>query len=131
MAIQYAPRSGTILLCDFTGIEPEMVKRRPVVLLSSVSQGLCLVVPLSTTPPQKIMPWHYLLRLQEPLPGNFTVMECWAKCDMLAAVSFSRLNLLFKGKDKNGKRIYHVTTITEADLEAIKIGIWSAVSAGS
>jgi hypothetical protein len=39
MAIQYAPRNGTILLCDFTGIEPEMVKRRPVVMVSSVSCG--------------------------------------------------------------------------------------------
>ena len=131
MPIQYAPRNGTILFCDFDGVEPEMSKRRPVVLLSSVSQSLCLVVPLSTTHPQKVMPWHYFFRLPEKLHGNYTDMECWAKCDMVFAASFSRLFLPFKGKDKNGKRIYQLTKISDADLEAIRVGVWRAVSAAN
>ena len=128
MPIQYAPKNGTILLCDFTGIDPEMQKRRPVVLVSSVSRGLCLVVPLSTTPPKNIMPWHYLFRLPEALPGNYTEATCWAKCDMVAAVSFVRLNLMVKGKDKSGKRIYQLTVISVDDLEAIRAGVRNALS---
>jgi uncharacterized protein YifN (PemK superfamily) len=77
------------------------------------------------------MPWHYLLRLPESLPGNYTEMECWAKCDMVAAVSFARLNLMVKGKDKGGKRIYQLTAISGADLEAVRAGVWRAISASN
>jgi hypothetical protein len=57
MPIQEHPATGTILICDFTGMkEPEMVKRRPVVVISpkiAVRRGLCTVLGLSTVPP----PW--------------------------------------------------------------------------
>ena len=128
MAIIYAPKSGTVLICSFTGTVPEMIKRRPVVLLSSVSPRLAIVVPLSTTWPQPIMPWHYLLRLPELLPEPYNKgIECWVKGDMIATVSFERLNFPFVGKDKDGKRIYQINQITEDDLDAVRSSVWRAV----
>ena len=128
MAIQYPPKDGTILLCDFRGIVPEMVKRRPVVMLASVSTRLAIVIPLSTTWPDHVLPWHYFLRLPEPLPKPYTCPECWAKGDMIATVSFERLNLPFMGKDKYGKRIYQINQIASSDLEAIRTAAWRAVT---
>jgi len=52
MSIPYHPEQGTILICDFKGfIDPEMVKRRPVVVVSPRLRQrgkLCAVVPLGT-----------------------------------------------------------------------------------
>jgi uncharacterized protein YifN (PemK superfamily) len=60
------PRRGEVLGCDFEGLkEPEIIKERPVVIFS-VSQArpnLAIVVPLSTTPPDTIQPWHHKLEL--------------------------------------------------------------------
>ena len=104
-----------------------MVKRRPVIMLSSVSYRLAIVVPLSTTWPDPVMPWHYLLRLSEPLPRPYQSRECWAKGDMLATVSFDGLNLPFSGKDKTGKRIYQINQIPDSDLAAVRASVWRAV----
>lgn len=127
MAIQYAPQSGSIILCDYGGIIPEMTKRRPVVVVASVSDNLCMVVPLSTTPPKRVQPWHVKIELEEPLPCPYEEMTCWAKCDMVSSVAFFRLNLLRGGK-AYGKRVYLERRISEADLEAIRSAIWQAVS---
>ena len=128
MAIKYAPQNGSILVCDYDGILPEMVKRRPVVVVSSVSEGLCIVVPLSTSPPVHIQPWNLKVVLSEPLPPPYIQMTCWAKCDMVQSVSFERLFLLREGKD-NGKRKYISRSVGEENLAAIRSGIWRAVSA--
>jgi len=128
MALQYPPKDGTLLICRFDGVVPEMIKPRPVIVLSSVSPGLAIVVPLSTTWPINIRPWHYFLHLVEPLPKPYDCSECWAKCDMIATVSFGRLNLPFKGKDKAGKRIYQINQLPDADLEAIRAAVWCAIS---
>jgi hypothetical protein len=49
---------------------------------------------------------------------------------MITPVSFSRLNLPFKGKGKDGKRKYQLTVISEAELVADRVGAWRALSAG-
>ena len=105
-----------------------MTKRRPVVVVSSVSDRLCIVVPLSTTPPRHPHPWHVKIDLEESLPEPYTELSCWAKCDMVASVSFSRLNL-FRGGKANGKRIYLERKITDTALEVIRAAIWQAISA--
>jgi len=50
-------------MCDFTGFKPpEMVKKRPVVILSPRYRrrtGLCIVVPFSTVEPELIEPHHH------------------------------------------------------------------------
>ncbi|MHC1790662.1 type II toxin-antitoxin system PemK/MazF family toxin [Solidesulfovibrio sp.] len=128
MSIKYAPKNGTLLICDFDGIVPEMIKRRPVVVLSSVSPGLAIVVPLSTTWPSPVMPWHYNLHLADPLPKPYDNPVCWAKGDMVATVSFERLILPFKGKDRYGKRIYQINQLPESDLVAVRAAVWRAFS---
>lgn len=51
----YFPKQSHVLKCDFKGfVAPEMIKVRPVVIISPSSRHgvrLCTVVPLSTTPP--------------------------------------------------------------------------------
>jgi len=45
---------------------------------------------LSTTPPDPIQDWHYVLgKDPHPKPSGKTV---WAKCDMIAVVGFDRLH---------------------------------------
>lgn len=114
-------------MCSFSGLKPEMEKRRPVIILSSVSARLAMIVPLSTTWPARPMPWHYLLKLPEQLPGCFTEIECWAKCDMVTHASFDRLELFYNGKDENGKRKYQLTKISDEDLEAIRVCVGRAI----
>jgi uncharacterized protein YifN (PemK superfamily) len=93
MSISFHPKAGMVLICDFTGyIAPEIIKSRPVVVITPnhfYRAGLCIVVPLSTTPPDPIQPYHYALT-GSPFPNDKT--EHWAKCDLVATVSISRLD---------------------------------------
>jgi mRNA interferase MazF len=124
MALQYHPEIGTVVICDFHGfVVPEMVKRRLAVVVSPRLRnrtGLCTVVPLSTTPPNPIMAYHYKLKFEETLPAPYNSPIQWVKGDMLATVSFSRLSLPILGKDANGKRKYIVKVIDEFDLRNIR-----------
>ena len=56
MSISLHPVPGQILFCNFDGFkEPEMVKKRPVVVLTGAIQGrsnLVTVIPLSTAEPK-------------------------------------------------------------------------------
>lgn len=84
MALTFHPKPGVVLVCDFAGyVAPEMIKRRPVVVVSPAHlrrPNLLAVVPLSTTPPDPIAPYHYRLS-GNPVPGS-DATEVWAKCDM-------------------------------------------------
>ena len=124
MAIHFHPEPGTIVICDFTGFKyPEMVKRRPAVVISPrVRQrgGLCTIVPLSTTTPLRVAPFHFKLHINPGLPHPFNSPFHWVKADMIYTVSFERLFLLHNGKDKSGKRIYIERVIDEADLVKIR-----------
>jgi mRNA interferase MazF len=95
MALQFAPKVGVVVLCDFdTGFKPpEMVKRRLAVVVSppiSVRPGLCTVVPLSTTKPDVVMSYHQPLKLEEPMPERWRSEQHWAKCDMVFAAALFR-----------------------------------------
>ena len=96
MSINFHPKRGTVLICDFNGRPPEMVKRRHVVVVSPRYRrhtGLCLVVPFSTVEPDEIEPHRY----QIPL-GRYDffdpVTPTWAKADVITCVSFERLDRL-------------------------------------
>lgn len=129
MAIRYPPPPGSLLLCDYSlgGFRaPEMTKRRPAVALSPRlphRDGLCAVVPLSTTPPAKAVPYVVELTLAAPLPAPFDAPRMWAKCDMVATVSFERLDLFRGPRAPTGKRKYLSIRLTPADYERIKIGV--------
>jgi mRNA interferase MazF len=111
MAIQYSVPPGTILRCDYSrgGFqEPEMVKIRPAIVVSPRLRHrdwLCTVVPISTAEPERDLP--YVVKLGLTLPEPFDNPVGWAKCDMLATVAFSRLDLFRTARDRlAGRRRY-------------------------
>lgn len=126
MAIERCPHLGQILLCDFrVGFkEPEMVKRRPVVVVSpqiSWRPGLCTVVALSTTPPEPKRPYHCRLTLDPPPPEPWNQKEVWVKADLIMTVGFHRLDLIRCGRHhQNGKRIYYTKTLSTEQLATVR-----------
>jgi len=122
--LKYHPEPGTLLICDYgeEAVEPEMVKRRPVVVVSprlKLRTGLCAVVALSTTPPNPSEDYHCTIRVDPPLPAPFDSPEIWVKADMLATVGFHRLDLPRTGRDQYGKRKYLTVRITSDELQAV------------
>lgn len=125
MPLPYHPKQGELLICDFDDSAPgaEMVKRRPVVVVSrhgAHSQRLCTIIPLSTTAPNPQRQWHH------PMPhlsikGWQAAGVIWAKCDMLATVSFDRLNKPYV-RTRNGRN-YLSCKLDEPDLAAVIAGV--------
>lgn len=123
MPLPYRPKPGEVLICGFDDAARgfEMVKRRPVVVVScedSHQRSLCTVVPISTTAPVPPRPWHH------PLPhlivtGWHPKADMWAKCDMLATVSFERLNAPYL-KSRSGGRRYQNHILAASDLDAVR-----------
>jgi uncharacterized protein YifN (PemK superfamily) len=125
MAITEHPRTGVVVLCDYNfGFRvPEMVKRRPVVVVSPrirARPGLCTVVALSTEPPDPIMPYHCRIDLRPRLPHPWSSDGVWVKGDMINVVGFHRLDLVRLGKDEFGKRSYLLEPLDEATIRAIR-----------
>ena len=120
-----------VLICDFnTGFKPpEMIKRRPVVVISPRprrTNQLCTIVPLSTTAPNPVEPFHHRMGPRS-LPGKLARKETWAKCDMLATVSLERLDRVMIGREPGGKRIYIAQQVLDEDFEAIRRGVMIAL----
>ena len=121
MALRYPVSAGTILLCDYnTGFrEPEMVKRRPVIVMTPrlpYRDGLCSVIPLSQSGPKRDIQYQCKIALTTPLPDPFPYSIFWAKADMLATVSFQRLDLFRTARDQTGKRKYIHPKLGNADF---------------
>ena len=119
MPLNFQPDPGTLWMCDFdTGfMPPEMVKYRPVVVISPQPgwmSGLCTIVPLSTTPPIPVKPFHHLMDERSLPPGKLRQNEAWAKCDMLNTVSVDRLSRATSRRQRLTFRVL------EADLDAIR-----------
>ena len=128
MPLRYPVTPGTLLLCDY-GLggfrEPEMVKRRPSVVISPRlphRDGLCAVVPLSATEPTHNVPYVVRIELSEELPEPFSLKICWAKCDMVATVAFARLDL-FRTDREHGARRYLTPKVGTANFDAIMQGV--------
>lgn len=101
MTIEFYPRQGMVLICDYdTGFSPpEMTKKRRVVIVSEDDHnkyGLCTTVPFSTTPPGSVQPFHVRF---EPKRYTFLHQELptWAKCNMINTVSAARLDRILVG----------------------------------
>jgi uncharacterized protein YifN (PemK superfamily) len=125
MPLQYQPKEGSVLICDFRGYEvPEMVKVRPVVVIRKhrTNRLLVTVVPLSTTAPESFLDHH--LELENHLQGGSPI--CWAKCDMVATVSLPRLDRI-KRRDRQGKRVYEILQLSVEEFAAIKAAVRSAL----
>ncbi|MGH7744192.1 MAG: type II toxin-antitoxin system PemK/MazF family toxin [Candidatus Dormibacteria bacterium] len=128
MSLLFQPKPRSIVFCNFAGfVEPEIVKRRPVVVLAVHKRNskLVTVVPLSTTAPDPVEAHHYRLK-QNPLPGAQEKVV-WAKCDMVAVVSIERLDLVHTGRGPAGKRQYLRLQIGQDQFDAIRQGVASAL----
>lgn len=117
------------MLCnyDLGGFKPpEMVKRRPAIVISPRlphRDDLCTVVPLSGTEPDRELEYVIRLELEQELPDPYKFKVWWAKCDMLATVAFARLDLFRTGRDQDGRRKYLHPKISEADFSRVCNGI--------
>ena len=97
MAIRFVPSPAQVLMCDFESggfVRPEMQKVRHCVVISPRYRrewGTCLVVPLSTQPPDKVLAHHFMIA---PNKYRFFMAdtEIWAKANMLTHAGFSRLD---------------------------------------
>lgn len=130
MPLEFYPPPGTILLCDYQpGFKvPEMTKRRPVVVISPRFRGrgqLCTVVPLSTTPPRPVRPYHCEIEVE--LAPPYLAATSWVKADMIATVGFHRLRPLHMGKDQYGKRKHVYPRVEENDLAQIRECVLAAL----
>ena len=113
-------------MCNFEGFrEPEMIKTRPVVVLSPKRRrkggGMALytVVPLSTVEPNRIEPYHHQMDPQSvPASQRAPDKASWAKCDMVNTVSSERLTVPVSG---GGMR--EMVKVTPTDFEAIQRGV--------
>ncbi len=125
MAIREHPPIGTILICDFDSDFrlPEMVKVRPVVVISpkiSGRPGLCTVVALSTTQPNPILPFHAELSINPKLPAPWDADSVWVKGDMIYAAALHRLNFVRVGKDTSGRRRYRYDALAADQLKLVR-----------
>jgi len=125
MSLTFYPKYGTVLICDFnTGFyPPEMVKKRPVVVVSPrkrVGADVVTIVPLSTSKPSILHKWHFGIDTSI-LPFHFRAKDTWAKCDMITSVGLWRLDRMKEKVD--GKRVYTAPTLAASDLAAIQLGI--------
>jgi uncharacterized protein YifN (PemK superfamily) len=132
MPIREHPTTGTLLLCDFSeGFRvPEMVKRRPCVVLSpkiGARPGLCTVVALSTDKPDPVMAYHCQIDIRPELPPPWQSNGVWVKGDMVNAVGFHRLDLFRLGKAEDGKRIYRFDTLSAEQLKQIRGCVLKAI----
>ena len=119
MALKFHPKPRTVLVCDYnTGfVESEMLKRRPVVVISPQFKhrtGLCTVVPFSTTAPDILTDYHCEILFERRLPSPFDAESMWLKGDML-----DRLNLLRTSRDSTGKRRYIEPKLSQEDMQKI------------
>lgn len=114
-------------MCDFdTGfMPPEMVKYRPVVVISPQPgwmSGLCTIVPLSTTSPIPVKPFHHLMDERSLPPGKLRENATWAKCDMLYTVSLGRLSRATRRRTTSAK-----FRVLDEDLNAIRACVMIAL----
>lgn len=119
------PRAGQIYVCDFTGFqEPEMVKKRPVIVISPrlpYRSGIVAVVPISLTEPKHTLPFCYRLS-KNYHPEESDDLPCWAKADMVMNVGLYRLSPF-----KIGRRKYAYPTLTPEDLAAVRHAVLSGL----
>lgn len=125
MPLKFHPEPGTVLICNFEpGFrEPEMVKTRPVVVVSprlKNRHGLATVVPLSTSAPERVLDYHCEISIDPPLPVPFDSPTMWVKADMIYTVCFDRLHLHRTGRDQYGKRKYLTVNLKPEEMAKVR-----------
>jgi mRNA interferase MazF len=118
------PVQGTVVRVDLSeGFRPpEMVKRRPCVILSPEIPGrplMCTIVPLSTSRPKILMPHHMEITFDPPLPDPYDSPTAWLKGDIVLTIAFHRLRLLFD-RWNGGQRVYDVRVLDAATFRRVQ-----------
>lgn len=118
MALQFHPRAGQVLVCDFDGFrEPEMVKPRPVIVVSPKlpnRSDIVAVVPISLTEPHRLMPFHFRLS-KNYHPDEADDLPCWAKADMVMNLGLWRMSGF-----KVGRRKWDFPQLVGDDLAGVR-----------
>ena len=134
LPINFPVDRKTIVLCDFDmgGFRPpEMVKRRPAIILVGKLPNrskLATIVPLSGTPAPPNCDYQCEIVLHQRLPAPFDgQLEWWVKADMVATVSFARLDLIRTDRDQSGKRKYVTPKVSEEQFDLIRATILRAL----
>ena len=82
-------------MCDFSGFrEPEMVKPRPVIVISPRlphRSDIVAIVPISLTEPRHTLPFCFRLS-KNYHPDESDDLPCWAKADMLLNLGLYRMS---------------------------------------
>ncbi|MCD1266074.1 type II toxin-antitoxin system PemK/MazF family toxin [Shinella sumterensis] len=132
MPLQYPPKVGTVVICDYTtGFKaPEMVKERLALVVSPrlpYRDKLCTIVPLSTSPAKSGIKYQCRIELPMEAPSPYQGTFKWAKADMFATVCFDRLSLPYTGRDASGKRKYLQIIVVEEELKKVKTSLLHAL----
>jgi len=135
--MKYPPKRGRIVIVNFEkggqSIPPEMVgTMRPCVVIQNNALdrgGLITVVPLSTTPPERVGKQHHQMSHHSfrgwPMDWDGQGTARWAKCDYVVTVSLDRCTDPYARSPGQGRR-YVKVSVTKADLEAIeRCVLWS------
>ncbi|MCW2309075.1 uncharacterized protein YifN (PemK superfamily) [Rhodobium gokarnense] len=105
-------------MCDFNGFkEPEMVKTRPVIVVSPklpYRSEIVAIVPISLTAPKHDYPYCYRLS-KNYHPQEDDALPCWAKADLVLNLGLYRLSAF-----KTGRRKYTYPTLTPDDLAGVR-----------
>ena len=98
----------------------------------SARSSLTTVVALSTTPPDPICNYHYLLpRASLPQIGQFQTNDTWVKGDMVYAVGFHRLDQIKLGKKKDGKRLYFTNRLGRETMKEVYSCVLHSIGIGA
>ena len=118
MKLSFHPRAGQVLMCDFSGFkEPEMVKPRPVIVISPklpYRDGLVAVVPISLTEPRHTLPFCFRLS-KNYRPDEPDNLPCWAKADMVLNLGVYRMSGF-----KIGRRRWAFPQLSGVDLAGVR-----------
>lgn len=135
MAIKHRPKVGELLECDFgqwqeiekkpdynRHLEPEMRKRRMVVVLNANLDGKsALVVPISSTKSYgRQATFHHLIDTNLIKVTDFyDKRDRWALAEHTKVVSFTRLQYIFDGPIKLDQTLPS-EVVTQIQLKVIK-----------
>lgn len=129
MGLNYPPVLGQILICDYRDqAPPEMTKRRLVVVMNDRlmgRDGLCAVIPLSTTPPKARL--FYQCKIELPIAIDaYPGLVKWAKADMIGTVAYRRLSLPYRRPPK-GRRLYQKLILPPEQLTRVRLALLHAL----
>ncbi len=112
-----------------------MVKERLSVVVTKRlphRDGLCTVVPLSTTPSRSGIEYQCKIELPYEAPAPYQGKVKWAKADMLATLSYNRMGLPYTGRDpKTGRRKYLQIKLAPDELKKVRKAMLFALNLGS